>query len=245
MNIIFPEGKDKAELIIRETDKVVEKELPVLEPDIVNIHGNISAVFAFLEKRWNAPDQQIDHCRTHILVNRDSLTMTLRVNETDSRNAKTVNGSIRLSRQFLSFGLNERDDWTPEELGNFFRINRTYFDDEKICMNLVTLLKNFKAKITAHVEKFRADSGSYTDNYKQAVESNMPEKFYIVIPIFKGCKPERIEVNIVANVNGNDTHLALISADAAAIMEGVRDKMIDEEIAKISELAPEIPIMEV
>jgi len=39
--------------------------------------------------------------------------------------------------------------------------------------------------------------------------------------------------------------LELISPDAEAIVEEVRDKLIDEQIEKIKELAPEIPIIEV
>lgn len=245
MNIFFPEGKDKAELIIREVKDVVEKELPVLEPDRVGIDGNICSAYNFLEKRWNAADGQIDHCRSHILVDRDNLTMALVANETDVRNKKIVRGKISLSRQYLAFGINDKDDWTPEGLGNFFRINRTYFDDKETNMSLVTLLKGFKAKIASTVEKVRTDSGSYTESYRQAVDSNLPDKFFINIPVFKGRVPEKIEVNIVAQVNGSDVTLALISADAAAIMENVRDKMIDDEIAKIRELAPEIPIIEV
>jgi len=244
MNIVFPEGKDKAELIIREVKDVVEEKLPVLEPLQLGITGNISAPFAFLEKRWNAEDGQIDHFRTHILVDRDALKMVLCVNETDKRNQKCITGNILLSRQYIAFGINEKENWTPESLGNFFRINRTYFDDRDECMSLVTLLKGFKAKIASNVEKYRSDNGSYTENFNQAVQSNLPDSFFVNIPVFKGCKPERIEVNIVAQVNGSDISLALISADAAAIMEGVRDNLIDQEIEAIRKIAPEIPIIE-
>ena len=44
LNIIFPEGKDKAELIIRQVNDEVKKELPILEPDKVSISGNITAI---------------------------------------------------------------------------------------------------------------------------------------------------------------------------------------------------------
>jgi hypothetical protein len=49
----------------------------------------------------------------------------------------------------------------------------------------------------------------------------------------------------MAHVSGDNVSLELISADAAAIEEGVRDKLIDKEIEKIREFAPEIPIIEV
>ena len=240
-----PEGQQKVEVLLREVDQNVETVLPVQEPDQVSISGTITAITNFLEKRWLAEDNQIDHCRTHLTVNRDALSMTLVVNETDKRNRKTVKGSISLSRQYKAFGINEKENWTPEDLGNFFRVNRTYFDSRDVNMQLVTLFKSFKAKIATSIERLEKDDGSLTDNYSQVVDSNLPNAFFINIPIFKGTKPEHIEIQVVAHVSGKTVELALISADAAAIEEDVRDKIIDAELTKIREIAPEIPIIEV
>lgn len=245
LNVIFPEGQQKAELIIREVDKIVEDKLPVLEPDNVCISGNISAIFAFLEKRWNAEDGQIDHNRTLILVDRDNLKMQLIVNETDKRNRKDVTGSIKLSRQYIAFGVNSSKLWESTDLGNFFRINRSYFKNEEENMTLVTLLKRFVAKVNTEVEREMKDNGSITDLYRKVVDSNLPNKFSVKIPIFKGAAPETFSIEIIAHVENRHAVLELISPDAAAVVEEVRDKLIDSEIEKIKALAPEIPIIEV
>lgn len=245
LNVFFPEGKDKAELIIRQVNDEVKKELPVLEPDKVSISGNITALYAFLDKRWFAEDSQIDHCRTHILVDRDNLKMTLVVNETDSRNKKNVVGTIQLSRQYKAFGVNSGHLWESIDLGNFFRINRTYFEKKEVNMELVNLLKRFVAKVNTEVERETKDNGSVTDVYRKAVDSNLPDAFTVKIPIFKGSAPEVFSIEIIAQVEGKHAFLELISPDAEAIVEEVRDKLIDEELAKIRELAPEIPIIEV
>lgn len=243
LNINFADGEAVKELIIREVDTVVEDKLPVLEPDKVEISGNITAIFAFLEKRWNAEDKQVDHCRTHILVDRDNLQMTLIVNETDKREKKEVIGTIQLSRQYKAFGVNKKL-WESTDLGNFFRINRTYFEKKETNMQLVTLLKRFTAKVNTEVEREEKDNGSVTDVYRKVVESNLPEAFAVKIPIFKGSQPETFSIEIIAHVEGKHAVLELISPDAEAIVEEVRDKLIDEQIAKIKELAPEIPIIE-
>ena len=244
LNIFFPEGKDKAELIIRQVNDEVKTTLPILEPDKVEISGNITAIFDFLEKRWNAADKQIDHCRTHILVDRDNMQMTLVVNETDKRDMKEVIGAIKLSRQYIAFGVNKKL-WESTELGNFFRINRSYFEKKDTNMMLVNLLKRFTAKVNTEVEREEKDNGSVTDVYRKVVDSNLPEAFAVRIPIFKGSQPEVFSIEIIAHVEGKHAVLELISPDAEAIVEEVRDKMIDAEIAKIRELAPEIPIIEI
>ncbi len=244
LNINFAEGEGVKELIIREVDTVVEDKLPVLEPDKVEISGNITAIFAFLEKRWDAEDAQVNHCRTHILVDRDNLMMTLVVNETDKREKKTVVGTIQLSRQYTAFGVNKKL-WESTDLGNFFRINRSYFEKKETNMSLVSLLKRFTAKVNTEVEREEKDNGSVTDVYRKVVDSNLPEAFAVKIPIFKGSQPEVFSIEIIAHVEGRHAVLELISPDAEAIVEEVRDKLIDEQIEKIKELAPEIPIIEV
>lgn len=245
LNIFFPEGKDKAELIIRQVNDEVKEKLPIQEPEQVSISGNITAIFDFLEKRWNAEDKQIDHCRTHILVDRDHLMMKLVINETDKRNRKVISGKIALSRQYESFGINEKENWDPMDLGNFFRINRSYFANKDENFALVAALKGFKAKVHQTVEREEKDNGGRTDCFRQVVDSTLPKAFSVKIPIFKGTEPSTINIEIIAHVHGREFELELISADAAEIVETCRDKLFNEEIAKIRELAPEIPIIEV
>ena len=242
LNINFAEGEAVKELISRETNHVNEP-LPILEPEKVNITGTITAPFAFLEKRWNDP--QMDHSRTHLLVNRDNLNIKLVVNETDKRNGMTIIGQIELSRQFKAFGVNKDVQFMPEDLANFFRINRSYFKDRAENMVLVSNLKAFRAKIETEVEREKKDNGSVTDVYKKVVNSNLPGSFKVCIPIYKGAAPEEIEIEVIATVNGRDVALELISPDAASIVEEVRDHLIDEQIEKFTEFAPEIPILEV
>ena len=255
-NVNFANGEGVKEIILRETNHVNEP-LPILEPKKVEIVGTISAPYAFLEKRWgagvcecdcegNRPAPQIDHERTHIIVDRDHLKMMLVCNETDARNEMTITGKIELSRQFKAFGVNMDDvSFEPEQLANFFRINRSYFKERNENMTLVSQLKSFRAKIETEVEREKKDNGSVTDVYKKVVNSNLPESFKVCIPIYKGAKPEEIEIEVIATVNGRDVSLELISPDAASIVEEVRDKLIDEQLEKIREFAPEIPIIEV
>lgn len=247
LNINFAQGEAVKELIIRETDHVNEP-LPILEPKKVSITGTITAPFAFLQKRWDAgvtDNMQINHVRTHIIVDRDNLKMTLVCNETDARNEMIIVGQIELSRQFNSFGVNMDVKFEPEQLANFFRINRSYFKERNENMNLVSQLKSFRAKIETEVEREKKDNGSVTDVYKKVVNSNLPGSFKVCIPIYKGAQPEEIEIEVIATVNGRDVSLELISPDAASIVEEVRDKLIDEELKKIEGFAPDIPIIEV
>lgn len=231
----------KAEVILREVDRV--NELPVLEPEKVNIDGTITSLFSFLEKRWGC-EGQIDHEHTHIIVDRDNLSMTLVANETDARNKMVVTGKLHLSRQFLAFHINDGFAWEPIALSQFIKMNRAYFADRDTNMKLVSVFKNFKANVNTDYERDRKENGSFTDNYSQIVDSNMPDRFSVVLPIFKGAAAKTIEIETYATIDGHDVTVQLMSPSAQQVVDETLDAIIDEQIAAIKEIAPEIPFIE-
>lgn len=241
MQINLGQGTTKAEVIVREVNKV--NELPVLEPEKVNIAGTIGSILSFLEKRWGY-DGQIDHQHTHIIVDRDNLSMTLVANETDARNKMVVVGKLQLSRQFMAFHINDGYAWEPLVLSQFIKMNRAYFSNRDENMKLVSVFKNFKAKVNTDYERDRKENGSFTDNYSQIVDSNMPDRFSVVLPIFKGTAAKTIEIETYATIDGHDVTVQLVSPGAQEVVDQTLDTIIDEQIAAIREIAPEIPFIE-
>ena len=243
MQVNFAPGQTSAELVIREVGNENPYKLPVKEPINLQVHGVITCIYAFLEKRWGT--EQIDKEHTHILVDRDKLAAVLVTNENDERTKQTIVGSIQLSRQYEGFHINDGQLWTPVQLGDFFRLNRSYFETKEKNMELVNLLKSFSAKVQTTIKKEFSDNGSVTDNYEKAVDSNLPPSFEINVPIFKSAEPEKLSIETIAHVEGNMALLTLISADAECIIEESRNRIINAELDKIRKLCPEIPIMEV
>jgi hypothetical protein len=129
--------------------------------------------------------------------------------------------------KFLEFGINTSKTWEPVQLSKFFKMNRAFFKDAQYNMELVTVLKNFKASIDSKVEN-----------------SNLPASFNLIVPIFKGRPAEEIEVEIIADVDGRNIRLSLCSPGAEVIVEEERNKAIDEQLLLIRKLAPDIAIIE-
>ena len=212
MQVNFAPGMTEATLRVIELHE--ENELPVLEPDKVELAGTIGSVHEFLLKRISEKEQ-INQKRCYILVDREKMTLKLVTNETDSRNKATVRGELKYYPKFAQYN-----------------------------MELVTVLKNFKASIDSKVENSRQDNGSRTDNYSQVVNSNLPASFNLIVPIFKGRPAEEIEVEIIADVDGRNIRLSLCSPGAEVIVEEERNKAIDEQLLLIRKLAPDIAIIE-
>ena len=241
MQINLGQGVTKAEVVIREVDRV--NELPVLEPEEVSITGTIGSILSFIEKRWGC-EGQIDHEHTHIIVDRDKFSMTLVANETDARNKMIVSGKLQLSRQFAAFHINDGYAWEPIQLSQFIKMNRAYFSNRDENMKLVSVFKNFKAKVNTDYERDRKENGSYTDNYSQIVDSNMPDRFSVVLPVFKGTEAQSIEVETYATIDGHDVTVQLVSPGAQEVVDRTLDTIIDVEIDAIREITHEIPFIE-
>lgn len=131
------------------------------------------------------------------------------------------------------------------ELGMFFKMNRAFFADRKTNMDLVTALMNFTANVNHTIERSIKENGNRTDNFAQVVNSNLPEAFELNIPIFKGMPAERLEVETFAKVDGRDVALVLLSPGSRETLEDLRDRVIDDQLSRIREIAPKIAIFEV
>jgi hypothetical protein len=241
MQFNFPQEGGKAEVIIREVNKV--NELEVKPPVKLNIEGTIGAVSEFLFHRRDQEDQ-INEKRCHILVDREKISIKLVFNEHDEYLRGTVTGSLSVHPKYEEFGINNGRVWTPTELGMFFKMNRSFFVDKAENMNLVKELMNFTATVNNSIERSAKESGDRTDKFAQTVNSNLPKAFTIKVPIFKGKPAETLEVETFAQVNGREVAFILLSPAANQVMEDIRDKEIDGQIQEIRAFCPNIAIIE-
>jgi hypothetical protein len=241
LQINFAPGMAKAELVLREG--VAPKELDPKAPVKTLLNGVIGAVVEYLTKRINTGQFAQKDC--HILVNRENIEITLIINEADEYKRGEIVGKLGYNPKFVEFGINGGKVWTPTELGMFIKMNRAFFADRAENMKLVSCLMNFTADVNNKIDRAVKENGNRTDNFAQVVNSNLPESFTIQMPIFKGMQPETIEVETFAQVNGREVAFVLLSPGAQAMLEDLRDKVIDEQLKQIREIAPEIAIIEV
>lgn len=241
LQINFAPGMAKAELVLREG--VAPKELDPKAPVKTKLNGVIGAVVEYLTKRINTGQFAQKDC--HILVNRENIEITLIINEADEYKRGEIVGKLGYNPKFVEFGINGGKIWTPTELGTFIKMNRAFFADRSENMKLVSCLMNFTADVNNKIDRAVKENGNRTDNFAQVVNSNLPESFTIQMPIFKGMQPETIEVETFAQVNGREVAFVLLSPGAQATLEDLRDKVIDEQLKQIREIAPEIAIIEV
>ncbi|MFS3021493.1 hypothetical protein [Phocaeicola dorei] len=240
INLVVPKDYNGApiEVVLREGKASVA--LDPKEPKRVVINGTIDAPFRWLEKRVELINQK----SSNIIVNRDKMGLALTIDETNFYQTE-INGILQASKEMMEFGINTDKKWEPIKLSQFFKMHRAFFKDKSENMTLVSTLKNFKAKVNQDIERSKEENGSKTDNYSQVVDSNLPKSFKLNIPLFKGFANEEIEVEIYADVDGRDVSLSLVSAGANEAIEEYKNKVIDEQLDAIRQIAPDIVIIEV
>ena len=234
----LPEGQNTLQMTVLKGD--APKQLDKKEPVRINIIGTISSPLNFLEKRVG----DIDQHKAHVIVNRDSLEISLIIAEDDSYRNGLVGGILHYSEIFKKLGINSDKQWEPAQLGQFLKLNRSFFVSKDENMQVVNALKSFDAKVNQTLQREVSEKGNRALTFRQVVDSNIPEKFRLKLPIFSGEEYHEIEVETFAIVDGQDVTILLQSAGANEVMETMKHEQFDAVIAGIREVAPEIVIIE-
>lgn len=209
------------------------------EPNKVEISGVIDAPLKWLEQRVETIDEQ----QSHILVDREKMTIALLINEQDHYLTK-IFGSLKMHPIYEKFGINSGKYRTPFELAELIKMNRAHFQNRQVAMELVTTLRQFKAKVDKTIEaEFNPAKGDKKVFYSQVIDSNLPPTFKLNIPLFNGQKPTLIEVELY--FNPEDLTCTLVSPEANESVEDTKSVCIDGVLEQINTIAPDIAIIEI
>ncbi|MBN8821307.1 MULTISPECIES: hypothetical protein [unclassified Spirosoma] len=232
--------KPEIKLELAGTNEIIFREgkaLEVREPLQLDIEGVLDSPLQWLSKRVSLIDQK----QSHILVNRDKLSIKLDIGEQDYF-GPTIEGKLELHPMFVRFGINTERYLSNFDMAKLFKMNRSAFEVQSTAMSLVSDLQNFKAKVQREIEKATDNRGNATDLRNQAVQSNLPESFNLNVPIFKGTPKRIVEVEVY--IKPDDLSCTLVSAQANDLIEEMRDFEIDKVLDSIREIAPDIAIIE-
>lgn len=198
----------------------------------VLITGNIDAPSRFVEGRKLDFDLSARHC----MVSKTDGQIELIINEQSSTDCYIVRGKIEVAKKFKALAINEPKSYSPEELANKLKLLRAMFVSNLEHAQICATLRNLKAKINAEIEKADDRKGNVERNFKQTVESNMPDAIKLKLPLLEGEEPVEIEVNVVLEANGNNgINCFLESVEAAEMIEELFAKRVEEEVTKIQD----------
>lgn len=220
------EAKD-GELTIRHGEA-----LPLKEKPNVSFNGVINTPRYFLE---SFPPES----RSILLVDKTNGEIVFIGNAWEDPQTK-ISGNLTIDLNFIGFGLNSDDGFTPEKLAQFLKRRKHYFLSKETFSDVYVNLRNFKAKVNKEIEKLSDDNGNYENNRRQVVESNCPKGFTLRIPIFKGIEAQEIPVEIIVD---SELHVSLQSIDALQMEDQLKETIIDAEVELIAKNNPNLCII--
>jgi hypothetical protein len=221
------------EIVIRHGDA-----LPLKEPVPVTILGCIDTPYRWLKKRVGDISQK----NSHIEVDRTAMRIALIINE-DSAYRNLIAGALTVSDEICDLKINSGEYMSNFYMADLLKENRSYFTSKVDAMKLVTELRNFKAKVEREIELSDDKRGNARALRGQIVNSNLPDKFSLNIPIFNSMEPHEFEVEV--EINPENLSCTLTSPDVRDYMKEQRDDILDAQIKDIEGIAPDIVIMEV
>lgn len=213
----------------------------------INISGNLDTAFNYLNHppKWFTDRRVLDNSSpfefSNLKVDRDAMVIELVVDE-GMEHECSYKGQLKLDPVFKKFGINSGESFTTHELAELIKMHRSYFDTKDTAMKLVSELRNFKAKIDKQVENADDQRGNKRVLYQQAVDSNIPGEFNLIIPIFQGYKKQTILVEI--SIDASDFSCRLISPEAADFINEHKNDLIDAQLSAISELFEHLKVFE-
>ena len=225
-------GNSTKDLNIR-TGKLLDP-VKTLEFKII---ANIDSVRRWIEKRKHL----IDSDKAVIVVSRDELAICIDEDPSNPYSPR-ITGQLQLSTEMSKIGINDGKYMTCFEMADRIKRLRSYFENRQQAMELVTTLRNFKAKVEKDMDISNDKRGNRHAMVSQIVQSNLPEMFKVEIPIFKGQAKQSLEVKV--EINADDLTCTLVSVSVDDAMNEQANATIDYELAKIESLYKEIVIIE-
>ncbi|RZJ33743.1 MAG: hypothetical protein EOO51_12700 [Flavobacterium sp.] len=157
-------------------------------------------------------------------------------------NPDSIEGKLKLHPDLSVWDINGKTSYSTFSLADFIKMNRHYFETKDVAMKLVSTLRDFKASIDKKIEAADDKRANRRVLVAQVAETNIPENFALLLPVFVGTEP--VKVNVEININADDLSCNLISPDLKQIIDQETKKVIDDELDAIKALYPELRVFQ-
>lgn len=218
------------ELIIREGK--AQEPLPLKEPKIINISGDIHSVASFIKNRdAGHSSQAIDKNRAVVLVDKYNKSITLQL-DPENHYGATVIAKLEQSKELEQFGINTSKRYNRKELLDIIRFNRLFFEDKNQHAKVIAGLYKLRIKSETEIQQEKDNAGNKRSllDVKTVDDGGLVKEFNTTLPLFKGFDPKNITVEICYEVLNGDVSFWLESIGLKETSDAAIDGIFNEEL---------------
>lgn len=200
---------------------------------------SIGAVQEYLSKPGVDPDFIKD---SYVVYSYEDLYVSVKYSDRENDD-DNIKGVLKLHPELEKWKINKDKAYDNMSLSHFIKMNRHFFENKDIAMQLVGTLRDLRVKAENIFENSDDKRGNARELIAQKlVESNIPDSFNLKLPIFVGEKPQTVAVEI--EINPKDFGCSLISPDLKEIIDLETRAIIDAELNAIRVLYPDLKIFQ-
>lgn len=218
------------ELIIREGK--AQEPLPLKEPKIINIVGDIHSISAFIKDRSKGhSSQHIDKSKAIVTVDKKAKTILLQL-DPENHYGASILAKLEQSDELKEFGINTSARYNRKQLLDVIRFNRLYFEDKIHHAQLVAGLYKLRIKSESEIEQEKDNRGNKRSLYdiKTIDDGGMVKEFTINIPLFKGFNKQLVTVEVCFEVLNGDVSFWLESVGLKEASDAAVDGIFENEL---------------
>lgn len=154
-------------------------------------------------------------------------------NVKDTSGGLIIEGSLNLSKELVNLEINSGKAWTSSHLSQLLKFNRLLFANTEECLELVTNLQKFTAKITTEIQDINDKQGNKTQAIIQQASHQIKLQFTLAAPVFKHDQNKStFMVNINLEVRDRAIEFWLESVELKEIIDSRVREEIDAQVTK-------------
>lgn len=218
------------ELIIREGK--AQEPLPLKEPKIINISGDIHSVSNFINNRKEGHSSQaIDQKKAVVVVDKENKTISLQL-DPENHYGGIITGKLEQSKELQQFAINTSKRYNRKELLDLIRFNRLFFEDKNEHARVISGLYKLRIKSETEIQQEKDNQGNKRTlhDVKTVDDNGMVKEFTLTIPLFKGFAAQKITVEICFELLNGDVSFWLESVGLKEATDGAIDGILSEEL---------------
>lgn len=218
------------ELVIREGN--AQEPLPLKEPKIINIIGDIHSVSNFINSRSSGySTQEIDKNKAIVIVDKHGKTIQLQL-DPENHYGATITAKLEQSKELEQFGINTATRYGRKQLLDLLRFNRLFFEDKNQHASVLVGLYKLRIKSETEIQQEKDNQGNKKTLHevKTVDDGGLLKLFNITVPLFKGFAPKNMQVEICFEVVNGDVSFWLESIGLKEASDGAIDEIFSDEL---------------
>lgn len=206
--------------------------LPLKEPQVVNLSGDIHSISNFIKNREEGhSSQEIDKNRAVVIVDKHRRTMTLKL-DPENHYGASVTATLEQSEELKQFGINTATRYNRKQLLDLLRFNRLYFQDKNQHALVLAGLYKLRIKSETEIQQEKDNQGNKRTLHevKTIDDNGLVKEFTLTLPLFKGFDSQSITVEIAFELLNGDVSFWLESVGLKEATDAAVDGIFAKEL---------------